>query len=69
VIAAFALCSAFRFLEFRRAHALDILEQVGPALIRALLAPAIAVVIAIWIVSWQGIPYLVSAGRILDPRC
>ena len=59
VIAALALYSVFRLMEFRRAQALDILEQVGPALIRALLAPAIAGVIAIWIVSWQGIPYLV----------
>jgi D-xylose transport system permease protein len=59
VIAALALYSIFRFMEFRRAHALNVLEQVGPALIRALLAPAIAGIIAIWIVSWQGIPYLV----------
>ena len=59
VIAALAVYSAFRFLEFRRARALKVLDQIGPALIRSLLAPAIAGVIAIWIVSWQGIPYLV----------
>ena len=38
VIAALGLYAAFRLMEFRRARALEILERLGPALIRALAA-------------------------------
>jgi ABC-type xylose transport system permease subunit len=53
------LYSAFRVVEFRRARSLGVLDKIGPALLRSLFAPAVAAVVAIWIVSWQGIPYLV----------
>jgi D-xylose transport system permease protein len=59
VVAVFALYVAFRLLELRRAHALHVLDRLGPALVRALAAPGIAAIAAFWVVSWQGIPYLV----------
>jgi len=59
VIGVFALYVALRLLELQRAHALHVLDRLGPALLRALVAPGIAAIAALWVVSWQGIPYLV----------
>ena len=59
VLGALAAYSAFRLLELQRARSLNVLDRLGPALFRALAAPAIAAMVALWIVSWQGIPYLV----------
>jgi len=59
VIVTLGLYAALRIAELRRARALALLDRIAPALFRALVAPAIAAIIAIWIVSWQGIPYLV----------
>jgi D-xylose transport system permease protein len=59
VVTALILYAAFRLMEFRRARALKLLDRVGPALFRCLAAPTAVAAIALWIVSWQGIPYLV----------
>ena len=59
VIGTLGLYSAFRLAELRRARALEMLDRLGPALFRTLAAPVIAAIVALWIVSWQGIPYLV----------
>ena len=59
VVAAFAAYAALRLSEIRRANALGVLSAVRSESLRALAPPAISAVVAIWIVSWQGIPYLV----------
>lgn len=59
VVAALGLYSAFRLVEFRRGRSLDLLEKLGPVLLRSLVPPVVAAVVAVWVVSWQGIPYLV----------
>jgi D-xylose transport system permease protein len=59
VVGALALYSLFRLAEFRRARTLGILDRIGSAMVRALTMPAVAGIAALWIVSWQGIPYLV----------
>ena len=48
-----------RFVEIRRAHALGVAGNIAPEFFRALTPPLIAAIIAIWIASWQGLPYLV----------
>jgi D-xylose transport system permease protein len=50
---------ALRLAEIRRASALGVSAGVVPEALRALVPPLAAAVIAVWIVSWQGIPYLV----------
>ncbi len=50
---------ALRFVEINRAHRLGVLSKIEPALVRALIPPLIAGGIAIWVASWQGLPYLV----------
>lgn len=59
VALAWGVYAALRLSEIRRANALGILPAARPEIIRALVPPTIAAVIALWIVSWQGIPYLV----------
>ena len=59
VIAALGFYAAFRLVEFRRARSLNVIEKLGPVLLRALAPPVVATVVAVWIVSWQGIPYIV----------
>jgi D-xylose transport system permease protein len=59
VIATLGLYAALRIAELRRAQALALLDRIAPTIFRTLVAPAIAAIAAIWIVSWQGIPYLV----------
>jgi D-xylose transport system permease protein len=59
VLAILGLYAAFRTSELRRAQALRVIDRLRPALLRSLAAPTIAAIIALWIVSWQGIPYLV----------
>jgi ABC-type xylose transport system permease subunit len=59
VIVTLGLYAALRFVELRRARSLALLDRLAPALFRSLLAPGIAAAAAVWIVSWQGIPYLV----------
>jgi D-xylose transport system permease protein len=50
---------ALRLAEIRRASALGVSAGVASEALRALIPPLAAAVIAVWIVSWQGIPYLV----------
>lgn len=50
---------ALRLAEIRRAQALGVSGRFVPEVLRALTPALIAAIIAIWIVSWQGIPYLV----------
>jgi D-xylose transport system permease protein len=59
VLSALIIYGAFRIAEIRRAHALGVLAGPMPELFRALVPPLIATVVAIWIASWQGLPYLV----------
>jgi D-xylose transport system permease protein len=50
---------ALRLAEIRRAYALGVSAGVRSESLRALVPPLAAAAIAVWIVSWQGIPYLV----------
>jgi D-xylose transport system permease protein len=59
VVISLAAYGALRFVEIQRAHRLGVSAQMMPELFRALTPPMIAAVIAIWIASWQGLPYLV----------
>ena len=49
----------FGSAEIRRAQALGVSAGLAPELPRALAVPALVAAAAIWIVSWQGMPYLV----------
>ena len=59
VLAAFAGYAVLRLSEILRAEVLGVAGPRLPELTRALLPAAVAAAIAIWIVSWQGMPYLV----------
>ncbi len=59
VLGSLAIYSAIRFLELRRARDLGVIGRLESAVIRALLPAGIAAAAALFIVSWQGIPYLV----------
>ena len=59
VIVALLAYAALRLAEIRRALALGVTSSFTPDALRALTPPAIAAAIAVWIASWQGIPYLV----------
>src|SRR5438105_6696981 len=59
VILALAGYAALRLGELRRAKALGVSGRVHAETMRILLPPAIAAAAALWIASWQGIPYLV----------
>lgn len=59
VIVSLLAYGAMRLAEIRRAHELGVAGKYPPEVIRALTPPIVAAAIAIWIVSWQGIPYLV----------
>jgi D-xylose transport system permease protein len=50
---------ALRLVEIRRAVALGVSAGTASEALRALIPPLVAAVIAVWIVSRQGIPYLV----------
>ena len=59
VLATLAGYAALRVAEIRRGEALGVSGGLAAELPRALAAPAAVAVAAIWIVSWQGMPYLV----------
>jgi D-xylose transport system permease protein len=59
VLLVLIIFGALRIAEIRRAHVLGVLERPMPELFRALVPPLIAAIVAIWIASWQGLPYLV----------
>lgn len=59
VLLVLGLYGTLRFVEIRRAYALGVSQNIAPELFRALTPPIIATVLAIWIASWQGLPYLV----------
>jgi len=50
---------AIRLFELRRAQLLGLAPQFRADIVRVVLPAAIAVIVAIWIVSRQGVPYLV----------
>jgi D-xylose transport system permease protein len=58
-VVALAVLAAFQFAGARRAHALGVVERVGPAVARSFLPFAIGGVAFAWLASRQGIPYLV----------
>jgi D-xylose transport system permease protein len=59
VVGVFIAYAALRLVEIRRARLLGVSGKIKPELFRALTPPAIAGVAAVWIASWQGLPYLV----------
>jgi D-xylose transport system permease protein len=59
VIVSLVAYGAMRLSEIRRAHELGVAGKYPPEVMRALAPPIVVAGAAIWIVSWQGIPYLV----------
>ena len=59
VVISLAIYAALRFVEIQRAQLLGVSGKIMTELFRALTPPLIAAIIAIWIASWQGLPYLV----------
>jgi D-xylose transport system permease protein len=59
ILLALAAYAALRIAELRRASALGVSGKVEMEITRTLVPPIIATVAALWIASWQGIPYLV----------
>jgi D-xylose transport system permease protein len=59
ILVALALFAAFQWATARRAKQLQVIDQVGPTVVRAVLPSAIFAAAAVWLASWQGIPYLV----------
>ena len=59
IVGALATYAALRFLELRRARELGVIERLEPALARAVIPAVVAALVALFVVSWQGIPYLV----------
>lgn len=59
VVLTLTLYGMLRLVEIRRAYVLGVSKSIAPEVFRALAPPLIAAFIAIWIASWQGLPYLV----------
>ena len=59
VLIALAGFAALRLFELRRARKLGVIDRLEAALARSLLPAIAAAFAALFIVSWQGIPYLV----------
>lgn len=59
VIATALIFLAARWLEIRRAHGLGVIANRQAAFIRTAIPVTVAVLATLFVVSWQGIPYLV----------
>jgi D-xylose transport system permease protein len=59
VMIALLAYGALRLVEIQRAVALGVSKGAKSEALRALIPPLAAAVVAVWIVSWQGVPYLV----------
>jgi D-xylose transport system permease protein len=59
VLVVLAGYGALRISEIRRGEALGVSGGLAAELPRALAMPAMVAALAIWVVSWQGMPYLV----------
>ena len=59
ILLSLAAYGGLRLAEIRRAIALGVGGKFVPDLLRAVLPAVAAAMLAIWIASWQGIPYLV----------
>jgi len=59
IIGALLCFGLVRGLDLQRARHLGVIPALQPALIRALTPAVLAAVAALFIVSWQGVPYLV----------
>jgi D-xylose transport system permease protein len=59
IVVSLAAYGWLRLSEIRRANALGVGGKFTPDVLRAVLPAVAAAAIAIWIASWQGIPYLV----------
>ena len=51
--------AGFRIAELRKGVALGVVKRFNSDLLRALLPVGIAAAAAIWLASWQGVPYLI----------
>jgi D-xylose transport system permease protein len=59
ILISLAAYGGLRLVEIRRAIALGVGGKLLPDVLRAILPAVAGAVLAIWIASWQGIPYLV----------
>jgi D-xylose transport system permease protein len=59
VLSAFGVFALFQWREASRGHELEVIASVSGHLQKTLAAPLVFSMAAIWIASWQGIPYLI----------
>ena len=59
IAAAFVVFAGLRGLEMARGERLGVVLSARRELLRSLAGPGVACLVAVWIASWQGIPYLV----------
>jgi D-xylose transport system permease protein len=59
VIVSFTLFAVLQLAGIYRARRLGVIERIGEQALRSLTAPLLVAAAAIWLASWQGIPYLV----------
>jgi D-xylose transport system permease protein len=59
IVVAFVAFAVLRIAELRRGVALKVIHNFNGELLRALLPVFVAAVAAIWLASWQGVPFLI----------
>ncbi|MEO7223544.1 MAG: sugar ABC transporter permease [Devosia sp.] len=59
IVASFLVFAALRIAELRRGASLGVVKSLNGDTVRALLPGAISTAAAIWLASWQGVPYLI----------
>jgi D-xylose transport system permease protein len=59
ILVVLALYSAFRMAEIRRARLLGVTDHATRDTLRAIAPPALFALAALWVASYQGLPYLV----------
>jgi D-xylose transport system permease protein len=59
IVVSYLAFAALRIGELRRGVALGVVQRFNSELLRTLLPVAIAAAAAIWLASWQGVPYLI----------
>lgn len=59
IVASFLVFAGLRVSELRRGVALGVVDKFNSEVLKALLPVAIAAGAAIWLASWQGVPFLI----------
>jgi D-xylose transport system permease protein len=59
IVISFLVFAGLRISELRRGVALGVIEKFNNEALKALLPVAVAAAAAVWLASWQGVPYLI----------